>query len=180
MGPAPSTFPVDVLREAAGWGWRRSTAPRTSAAAGCAAWTGSGSSSSSRSADPSVAAFISIHNMCAWMIDTFGTDDQRKAWMPRLASMEAIASYCLTEPGAGSDAAALRTKAVRRRRRLRARRRQAVHLRGGHLRRLRRDGPHRRERPRGISAFIVEKERRGSVSAPTRRRWAGTPSPPPR
>src|SRR5712672_3332153 len=64
-------------------------------------------------ADPTIAAFMSIHNMCAWMVDTFGTDEQRKSWVPRLASMEAIASYCLTEPGAGSDAGALRTKAVR-------------------------------------------------------------------
>jgi hypothetical protein len=64
-------------------------------------------------ADPTIAAFLSIHNMCAWMVDTFGTDQQRKSWVPRLASMEAIASYCLTEPGAGSDASALRTKAVR-------------------------------------------------------------------
>src|SRR6476646_9193502 len=62
---------------------------------------------------PAIAAFLSIHNMCAWMVDTFGTDQQRKSWVPRLASMEAIASYCLTEPGAGSDASALRTKAVR-------------------------------------------------------------------
>lgn len=64
-------------------------------------------------ADPVVSAFISIHNMCAWMIDTYGTAAQRDSWVPRLASMELIASYCLTEPGAGSDAAALRTKAVR-------------------------------------------------------------------
>ena len=64
-------------------------------------------------ADPAVAAFLSIHNMCAWMIDTYGTDEQRKAWVPRLAAMELVASYCLTEPSAGSDAAALRTKAVR-------------------------------------------------------------------
>ncbi|MGV0642607.1 acyl-CoA dehydrogenase family protein [Mycolicibacterium sp. XJ879] len=64
-------------------------------------------------ADPSIAAFLSIHNMCAWMVDTFGTPEQRKAWVPRLASMENIASYCLTEPGAGSDASALRTRAVR-------------------------------------------------------------------
>ncbi|ODQ85572.1 acyl-CoA dehydrogenase family protein [Mycolicibacterium holsaticum] len=64
-------------------------------------------------ADPTVAAFLSIHNMCAWMVDTFGTHEQRKSWVPRLASMDAIASYCLTEPGAGSDAGALRTKAVR-------------------------------------------------------------------
>jgi alkylation response protein AidB-like acyl-CoA dehydrogenase len=62
---------------------------------------------------PTIAAFLSIHNMCAWMVDTFGTDQQRKSWVPRLASMEAIASYCLTEPGAGSDASALQTKAVR-------------------------------------------------------------------
>ena len=64
-------------------------------------------------ADPTIAAFLSIHNMCAWMVDTYGTHEQRKSWIPRLASMEAIASYCLTEPGAGSDAGALRTKAVR-------------------------------------------------------------------
>lgn len=64
-------------------------------------------------ADPTVAAFLSIHNMCTWMVDTYGTDEQRKTLVPRLASMELIASYCLTEPGAGSDAGALRTRAVR-------------------------------------------------------------------
>ncbi len=64
-------------------------------------------------ADPAIAAFVSIHNMCAWMIDSYGTKEQRKTWVPRLASMDAFASYCLTEPGAGSDAAALGTKAVR-------------------------------------------------------------------
>jgi len=51
--------------------------------------------------------------MCAWMVDRYGTHEQRKAWVPKLASMETVASYCLTEPSAGSDAAALRTKAVR-------------------------------------------------------------------
>lgn len=64
-------------------------------------------------ADPAIASFISIHNMCAWMIDTYGTPEQRKSWIPRLASMDVVASYCLTEPGAGSDASALRTRAVR-------------------------------------------------------------------
>lgn len=57
------------------------------------------------------AAFLSIHNMCAWMIDSFGNDEQRAQWLPQLTSMEKIASYCLTEPGSGSDAAALRTTA---------------------------------------------------------------------
>ena len=63
--------------------------------------------------DVSTAAFISIHNMASWMIDTFGSQDQRAAWLPRLTSMELIASYCLTEPGSGSDAASLKTKAVK-------------------------------------------------------------------
>lgn len=62
---------------------------------------------------PTVAAYISIHNMCAWMIDRYGSTEQRAAFLPRLCSMEHLASYCLTEPGAGSDAAALKTKAVR-------------------------------------------------------------------
>jgi alkylation response protein AidB-like acyl-CoA dehydrogenase len=57
------------------------------------------------------AAFLSIHNMCAWMIDSFASAEQRQTWLPKLASMEKIASYCLTEPGSGSDAAALRTSA---------------------------------------------------------------------
>ena len=61
----------------------------------------------------STAAFLSIHNMASWMIDRFGTEDQRRAWLPRLAPMELIASYCLTEPGAGSDAASLSTRAER-------------------------------------------------------------------
>jgi hypothetical protein len=62
---------------------------------------------------PSTAAYISIHNMVAWMIDRFGDDVQQARFLPRLASMELFASYALTEPGAGSDAAALRTRAVR-------------------------------------------------------------------
>lgn len=63
--------------------------------------------------DVSSAAFISIHNMASWMIDRFGSDEQRKTWLPKLTSMELVASYCLTEPGSGSDAAAMKTTAVR-------------------------------------------------------------------
>lgn len=62
---------------------------------------------------PSSAAYLSIHNMAAWMIDRFGDADQRARFLPDLTGMEKCASYCLTEPGAGSDAAALRTRAVR-------------------------------------------------------------------
>ena len=63
--------------------------------------------------DVSTAAFISIHNMATWMIDSFGSDDLRARYVPSLVTMEKIASYCLTEPGSGSDAAALRTTARR-------------------------------------------------------------------
>lgn len=62
---------------------------------------------------PAVAAYVSIHNMVAWMIDSYGDDEQRQTWLPALTAMEALGSYCLTEPGAGSDAAALSTKAIR-------------------------------------------------------------------
>ena len=64
-------------------------------------------------ADPVVASFLSIQNMCAWMIDAYGTEEQRQTWLPRLCAMDKIASYCLTEPGSGSGAAALKTRAVK-------------------------------------------------------------------
>jgi alkylation response protein AidB-like acyl-CoA dehydrogenase len=62
----------------------------------------------------STAAYISIHNMAAWMIDAYGNDEQRRRFLPKLCSMEHFASYCLTEPNSGSDAASLATRAVRR------------------------------------------------------------------
>jgi len=61
----------------------------------------------------STAAYISIHNMCSWMIDRFASEELRQKYCPKLTSMEMVASYCLTEPGSGSDAAALKTKAVK-------------------------------------------------------------------
>ncbi|MDR5701620.1 acyl-CoA dehydrogenase family protein [Agromyces aerolatus] len=63
--------------------------------------------------DTTIAAYISIHNMVAWMIDTFGNDVQRHTWVPGMVAMTDLGSYCLTEPGAGSDAAAITTSAVR-------------------------------------------------------------------
>jgi alkylation response protein AidB-like acyl-CoA dehydrogenase len=62
---------------------------------------------------PAFSSFISIHNMAASMIDRFGSEEQRKRLLPAITSMEQLASYCLTEPGSGSDAAALKTKAAR-------------------------------------------------------------------
>jgi alkylation response protein AidB-like acyl-CoA dehydrogenase len=62
---------------------------------------------------PATSAYISIHNMAAWMIDRFGGPDVKSRYLPKLVTMEQIASYCLTEPGSGSDAAALKTSARR-------------------------------------------------------------------
>jgi alkylation response protein AidB-like acyl-CoA dehydrogenase len=62
---------------------------------------------------PGFSSMISIHNMAAWMVDMFGSDEQRQRLLPKMTSLEWLASYCLTEPGSGSDAAALRTKATR-------------------------------------------------------------------
>jgi alkylation response protein AidB-like acyl-CoA dehydrogenase len=110
---AEAHFPVDVLREAAALGFASiyvkgdvggSEMTRLDAAlifeelsAGCT----------------STAAFLSIHNMASWMIDRFGGDEQRHRFLPKLTTMEKIASYCLTEPGSGSDAASLKTRAVK-------------------------------------------------------------------
>ena len=63
--------------------------------------------------DVTTAAFLSIHNMVTWVIDRFGSEELRNRFVPSLVTMDKIASYCLTEPGSGSDAAALRTTAVR-------------------------------------------------------------------
>lgn len=106
-------FPVDVMREAAELGMAGIYCREDVGGSGLRRLDAVRIFEQLAVADPVVSAFISIHNMCAWMIDTYGTAEQRGAWVPRLASMELVASYCLTEPGAGSDAAALRTKAVR-------------------------------------------------------------------
>jgi alkylation response protein AidB-like acyl-CoA dehydrogenase len=106
-------FPVDELREAAALGMAAIYCREDVGGSGLRRIDAVRIFEQLAAADPTVAAFLSIHNMCAWMVDTFGTHEQRKSWVPKLASMESIASYCLTEPGAGSDAGALRTKAVR-------------------------------------------------------------------
>ena len=110
---ADEHFPTDVLREAAELGMAAIYCSDDVGGSGLRRLDGVRIFEQLATADPTIAAFMSIHNMCAWMVDNYGTPEQRKTWLPKLASMEAIASYCLTEPGAGSDAAALRTKAVR-------------------------------------------------------------------
>jgi alkylation response protein AidB-like acyl-CoA dehydrogenase len=106
-------FPVDVLREAAALGMGGIYIRDDVGGSGLTRLDATLIFEALSTACPSVAAYISIHNMCAWMIDRFGSDAQRHAWLPKLCTMEHLASYCLTEPGAGSDAAALRTRRAR-------------------------------------------------------------------
>jgi alkylation response protein AidB-like acyl-CoA dehydrogenase len=106
-------FPVDVLREAAALGMAALYVREESGGAGLTRLDAAVVFEALATGCPTVSAFLSIHNMVAWMIDRFGSDAQRAAWLPQLVGMDKIASYCLTEPGAGSDAAALATKATR-------------------------------------------------------------------
>jgi len=106
-------FPVEVLREAAELGMAAVYCAEEVGGSGLRRVDAVRIFTELAAADPTIASFLSIHNMCAWMVDSYGTDEQRAHWVPRLASMETIASYCLTEPGAGSDAAGLSTRAVR-------------------------------------------------------------------
>ncbi len=106
-------FPVDVLREAAELGMAALYVREESGGAGLTRLDAAVVFEALATGCPTISAFLSIHNMVAWMIDRFGDDAQRAVWLPKLVGMEKIASYCLTEPGAGSDAAALTTKAAR-------------------------------------------------------------------
>ncbi len=106
-------FPVDVLREAAGLGMAALYVREESGGAGLTRLDAAVVFEALATGCPTISAFLSIHNMVAWMVDRYGTPAQREAWLPRLIPMDAIASYCLTEPGAGSDAAALTTRGVR-------------------------------------------------------------------
>ncbi|MGO4102422.1 acyl-CoA dehydrogenase family protein [Leifsonia sp. YAF41] len=106
-------FPVDVLREAGALGMGGIYAEERFGGSGLSRLDTVLIFEELAKADPTIAAYISIHNMVVWMIDEFGNDVQRAEWVPALASMEMLASYCLTEPGVGSDAGALSTRAVR-------------------------------------------------------------------
>ena len=106
-------LPLDVLREAAALGMAAIYVDAESGGSGLSRLDAALIFEALSTGCPTVAAFLSIHNMVAWVIDRYGSDAQRQAWLPSLCGMERIASYCLTEPGAGSDAAALTTSARR-------------------------------------------------------------------
>ena len=105
-------FPVDVFREAAALGMGAISVRDDVGGSGLGRLEQALIFEALATGCPAASAFLSIHNMVASAIDKFGSAEQRTAWLPRLATCELLASYCLTEPGAGSDAAALTTKAV--------------------------------------------------------------------
>ena len=107
------TFPVETLRKAAALGFAGIYVREDIGGSGLTRLDAAILFEELAAADTSTAAYISIHNMVAWMIDAHGSDEQRERFLPDLLTMERFGSYCLTEPGSGSDAASLRTTARR-------------------------------------------------------------------
>ncbi len=108
-----SEFPRDTIVEAAGLGFGSIYISEASGGIGLGRMEAALIMEAMAYGCPSFSAFISIHNMASWMIDCYGDADVKARYLPDLVPMTRIASYCLTEPGSGSDAAALRTRAVR-------------------------------------------------------------------
>jgi len=106
-------FPVEVMREAAALGMGGIYVAEEFGGSGLSRLDAALIIEALATGCPTIAAYMSIHNMVAGMIDRYGDAAQRAKYLPKLCSMEHLASYCLTEPAAGSDAASLRTKAVR-------------------------------------------------------------------
>jgi len=106
-------FPVAEMRKAAALGMGGIFVGEDFGGSGLSRLTGTLIFEALATGCPTTAAFMSIHNMVAGLIDAFGSDEQRRRWLPKLCAMDLLASYCLSEPGAGSDAAALATRATR-------------------------------------------------------------------
>eukprot|EP01135_Chromosphaera_perkinsii_P007744 Nk52_evm33s967 gene=Nk52_evmTU33s967 len=102
-------FPVDVIKEAAGLGFGGIYLPEKYGGSNLTRLDTSVIMEALAMGDIGVSAYISIHNMCGGMINTYGTEEQKQRFLPDFCSMEKFSSYCLTEPGSGSDAASLRT-----------------------------------------------------------------------
>ncbi|MEU7177471.1 MULTISPECIES: acyl-CoA dehydrogenase family protein [Streptomyces] len=171
-------FPVDVLRKAAGLGLGGVYVREESGGSGLTRADGVLVFETLASGCPSIAGYLSIHNMVAWMIDHYGDDAQRERWLPRLCAMEDLGSYCLTEPGTGSDAAALRTRAVRE---------DGHYVLTGVKQFISGAGASQvyivmartgEEGPRGISAFLVDRDDPGLSFGPNEKKmgWNAQPT----
>ena len=175
---AAGTIPRAVLREAAGLGFAAMVVPEAMGGAGLTRLDAARVIEALAMACPAVASFVSIHNMCAAMIARHGSEALRARILPGAATMETILAYCLTEPGSGSDAAALRTRAERDGDGWRLTGTKAFISGGGFadlyvvMARTGGDGP------KGISTFLVENGTPGlSFGAPERKMgWKAQPT----
>ena len=153
---AEGTIPRDLWAELAGLGFGGLYVGEEAGGAGLSRLDGTLVFEALSMACPSVASFLSIHNMCAAMVDRFGSPDLRARVLPGAVAMDSFLAYCLTEPGSGSDAAALRTRAERTNEGWRLTGTKAFISGGGYadayvvMARTGEDGP------RGISAIVVE------------------------
>ncbi|MDE2335561.1 MAG: acyl-CoA dehydrogenase family protein, partial [Rhodospirillales bacterium] len=109
---AGGIFPVEALRAACRLGFGAMYVPESAGGTGLSRLEAAIVFEELAAADPSTTGFLTIHNMVAWMIATYGSPAQRARWLPRIVAGDIFVSYCLTEPGAGSDAAALAARAV--------------------------------------------------------------------
>lgn len=110
---ANSHFPLDVIRRAGETGFLGIYTPEEHGGLGLSRLDASLIFEQLAQGCVATTAYLTIHNMVTWMIASWGDDALRETWVPAMVSGEALGSYCLTEPGSGSDAANLRTKAVR-------------------------------------------------------------------
>jgi isobutyryl-CoA dehydrogenase len=110
---ATHTFPMDSIRKAAELGFGAIYCDPEYGGSGLSRVDASVIFEALSTGCVSTTAYLSIHNMCAWMVDTFGSEELKKEYLERMAGMDIFASYCLTEPNAGSDAASLKTTAVK-------------------------------------------------------------------
>ena len=171
-------MPKEVLREAAKLGLAAIYVPEEHGGSGLNRLDATLIFEALAMACPSVSSFLSIHNMVAWMVSSFGDEPLRSKYLSDLCSMQKIGSYCLTEPGSGSDAAALKTKAERTNEGWQVTGTKSF-ISGGNYSDLYivmcRTGE---DSPKGISALIVDSDSEGlSFSAPEKKMgWRGQPT----
>jgi alkylation response protein AidB-like acyl-CoA dehydrogenase len=154
-------FPRDTIRQAAELGFGAIYVSEESGGIGLGRLEAALIMEAMAYGDPSTSAFISIHNMAAWMIDRFGSPSVKQKYLPQMVSMEQLGSYCLTEPGSGSDAAALKTRAVKDGDHYVVNGSKAFISGGGENEiyvTMARTGA---EGPKGISALVIEKDMPG-------------------
>ena len=177
-GTSEHVFPRDTIVEAAGLGFGSIYVSEASGGIGLGRLEAALIMEAMAYGCPSTSAFISIHNMASWMIDSFGKDCVKCKYLPQLVPMERIASYCLTEPGSGSDAAALKTRATRDGGDYLVNGSKAFISGGGvnevYVVMVRTGEPG----PRGISCLVIEKDMPGvSFGAPERKLgWHSQPT----